>query len=322
MQKLMLLQQQYGLAILFGNVLLEQLGLPIPAVPALVVAGALAANGQLVWFECLAIALLACMLSDFLWFSAGRHYGKKTLKLLCRISISPDYCVSQTEDAFNHWGPKSLLVSKFIPGFSVVAPPLAGAMGTRLPTFLSLSFSGGLIWTCSFLTLGAAFHNSIDNILAILGAMGFTALLLIGALLALVIGVKFYERRRFYKSLRMARITVAELKEMMEDGHKPLIVDARGRTAQQTEAPIPGALMYDRDAPPERAGDIFLDVSRDRPIIVYCSCPNEASAAIVAKLLIAHGFRHVRPLIGGLDAWNAMQQDSVTHNPQIAAQTG
>lgn len=315
MQKLMLLLQQYGLLILFGNVLLEQIGLPIPAVPILVVAGALAANGQLVWLECLLVALLACMVSDVIWFSAGRHYGKKILNVLCRISISPDYCVSQTEDTFNRWGPKSLIVSKFIPGFSTIAPPLAGAMGTSRQRFLAYAFSGGLLWTCTFLTVGAIFHNSIDRIMDVLSTMGMTALIIVGSLLALVIGVKYYERRRFYKTLRMARITVRELKEMMDLGNEPLIVDARSRTAQQMEPPIPGALLYNRESPDE----VFLDVSRDRPIIVYCSCPNEASAAVVAKQLIGHGFRHVRPLIGGLDAWKDLNGNTVLINQALEA---
>ncbi len=103
----------------------------------------------------------------------------------------------------------------------------------------------------------------------------------------------------------MARITVRELKDLIDGGHEPLIVDARSRTAQQMEPAIPGALLYNREAP----GDVFLDISRDRPIIVYCSCPNEATAAVVAKQLIGHGFREVRPLIGGLDAWNDMHTD-------------
>jgi membrane protein DedA with SNARE-associated domain/rhodanese-related sulfurtransferase len=314
----MLLLQQYGLLILFANVLLEQIGLPIPAFPIMIVAGALAMNGQMIWIECLAVSLLACMISDYLWFTAGRHYGKRILSVLCRISISPDYCVSQTEDTFNRWGAKSLIVSKFIPGFSTIAPPLAGAMGTRRQSFFLFSISGALLWTTTGLTLGAVFHNSIDRILDVLSTMGLTALMIVGSLLALVIAVKYYERRRFYKTLRMARITVDELTEMIERGNEPVIVDARSRTAQQLEAPIPGALLYNRDAPDE----VFSNVSKNIPIIVYCSCPNEASAAIIAKQLISHGFREVRPLIGGLDAWNAHVSRVTVMSEPLEAQPG
>ena len=118
----------------------------------------------------------------------------------------------------------------------------------------------------------------------------------------MVVAVKYYERRRFYKTLRMARITVDELKDMINRGHEPVIVDARSRAAQQLEAPIPGALLYNRETPPDQ---VFANVPKDVAIIVYCNCPNEATAAVIAKQLIAHGFREVRPLIGGLDAWNA-----------------
>ena len=318
MPKLMLLLQQYGLLILFANVFVEQIGLPIPAFPMLIVTGALAMNGQMVWLECLIVSLFACMLSDYLWFTAGRHYGKKILNLLCRISISPDYCVSQTEDTFNRWGAKSLIVSKFIPGFSAIAPPMAGAMGTRRKTFTLFSFSGGLLWVTTGLTIGAVFHNSIDRIMDVLATMGVTALIILGTLLALVIGVKYYERRRFYRTLRMARITVDELTDMIERGHEPVIVDARSRTAQKLEAPIPGALLYNREAPDE----VFINVSKDIPIIVYCSCPNEASAAVIAKQLISHGFRQVRPLIGGLDAWNAHVSRASSPQQAMEAQPG
>ncbi len=301
MQKLMPMLQQYGLLIVFANVLLEQIGLPIPAFPILIVTGALAMNGQMVWLECLLVSVAACLLSDYLWYTAGRHYGKKILGLLCRISLSPDYCVSQTVDTFSRWGAKSLIVSKFIPGFSTIAPPLAGLMGTSGQKFLAFSLGGALLWTGTGLTIGAFFHNSIDRILDVLATMGLTALLILASLLALVISLKFYERRRFYKMLRMARITVDELKELIERGHEPLIVDARSRAAQELEPAIPGALLYSRESP----SNAFNNIAKDRPVIVYCSCPNEASAAIIAKQLIRHGFRHVRPLIGGLDAWNA-----------------
>ena len=314
----MLLLQQYGLLILFANVLLEQIGLPIPAFPMLIVAGALAMNGQMVWIECLLVAMFACMLSDNLWFTAGQQYGEKILKLLCRISISPDYCVSQTEDTFGRWGAKSLIVSKFIPGFGTIAPPLAGAMGTRRQTFLLFSLSGAALWAATGLTIGAIFHNSIDHIMDVLSTMGMTALMIVGTLLGLVISIKFYERRRFYKTLRMARITVDELKEMINGGHEPVIVDARSHTAQQLEPSIPGALLYNREAP----NDVFANVSRDIPIIVYCNCPNEATAAVIAKQLIAHGFREVRPLIGGLDAWNAHSSRSTVLPEPLEALPG
>jgi membrane protein DedA with SNARE-associated domain len=142
----------------FGVVLVEQIGLPIPAFPILIVAGAFAVDGGISWPAALAVSLLACLISDYFWFRAGRYFGKRILRLLCQISLSPDYCVSQTEDNFNRWGPKALVVAKFIPGFNTIAPPLAGALGTSNATFLGFSVAGALLWSGSGIALGAAFH--------------------------------------------------------------------------------------------------------------------------------------------------------------------
>src|SRR5713101_101726 len=95
---------EYGLALVFANVLLEQLGLPIPAVPALVVAGALAAEGELSPLAAFGVAFVACMIGDAVWYLAGRRYGRRVMKFLCRVSLSPDSCVRQTEFRFERWG--------------------------------------------------------------------------------------------------------------------------------------------------------------------------------------------------------------------------
>ncbi|MEB0135861.1 DedA family protein/thiosulfate sulfurtransferase GlpE [Actimicrobium sp. CCC2.4] len=301
MPKFTLLLQHYGLLLVFANVLLEQMGLPIPAYPILIVAGALAMLGDFSWQACLLVSVAACLITDLSWHAAGKYFGKRILGLLCRISLSPDNCVSHTEDIFRRWGPKSLLVSKFIPGFNTIAPPLAGAMRTPRGRFLFFSVSGTLLWAGSGLAIGAIFHKSIDKVLDVLSTMGMTALVVIGSLLGLFMLYKYVERRRLMRSLYMARISVNQLRTLIDDGLDPVIVDARSKTAQALEAAIPGAILYGHD---DHAAT-FASVPRDRDIIIYCSCPNEASAAAIARKLINHGFVKVRPLVGGLDAWNA-----------------
>ncbi len=300
MPKLILLLQEHGLLLVFLSVLVEQIGLPIPAFPILIVAGALIMTAQMHWAACLAVALLACLISDFFWYSAGRRYGKRVLALLCRISLSPDYCVSQTEDKFRRWGPKSLIVSKFIPGFNTIAPPVAGATGIGRPQFFCFSVLGSALWANTGIAIGAIFHRSIGRVLDVLEVMGMAALLLVASLLGLFILFKFIERQRFYRSLRMKRITVEELKQLIAIGADPILLDARSVTSQGLDAPIPGALMVNDNKPHH----VLADVAKDRHIIVYCSCPNDASAAKMAKELIAGGFQKVRPLKGGLEAWN------------------
>jgi len=296
----------YGVLIVFGTVLLEQIGLPIPAFPVLIIAGALAVDGGVNWALTLAMAVLACLISDYFWFRAGRYYGKRILRLLCKISLSPDSCVSQTEDNFSRWGAKSLVVAKFIPGFNTIAPPLAGAMGTTTVRFVWLSIAGGLLWSGVGMGLGAWFHDSVDDVIGWFERLGSTALMIVGVLLALFVAFKYVERRRNLGAADMPRITPAEVKELLEAGHDPLIVDARGVTARQLEQGIPGALVFG-DAAPER---LMATLDKERHIVVYCSCPNDVTAAQVAKEFVRNGFQRARPLRGGLDAWNVHCADA------------
>ncbi len=301
MANLISLLQQYGVLIVFAVVLVEQMGLPIPAYPILIVAGALAVDGGTPFPVVLGIAMLACLLSDFFWFRAGRRFGKRILKLLCKISLSPDYCVSQTEDNFRKWGPKSMVVAKFIPGFNTIAPPMAGALGTSVPTFLGFSLLGGLLWSATGLSIGAYFHADVDKVLEVLSTMGSTALTVLAILLGLFVLAKFIDRRRFQKAMQTERISIDELKELLDAGHDPVMVDARSATAQMLDPPVPGALLVGSSDPLS----VIKALPKDRHIIVYCSCPNDVTAAKVAKQLHSHGYKRAKPLHGGLDAWNS-----------------
>ena len=140
-QQLLSIIGQYGLTIVFFNVLVEQIGLPVPAIPTLVIAGALAADGQLPPAALFFWSLVACLMADCGWYLIGQTYGIRVLKLLCRISLEPDSCVSQTQTRFERWGINSLVVAKFIPGLAIIAPPLAGAMRIGWGRFIALSAS-------------------------------------------------------------------------------------------------------------------------------------------------------------------------------------
>jgi membrane protein DedA with SNARE-associated domain/rhodanese-related sulfurtransferase len=293
---------EYGLALVFANVLLEQLGLPIPAVPALIVAGAMAAEGELSPLAVFGVAFVACMMGDVLWYLAGRLYGRRVMKLLCRVSLSPDSCVRQTEFRFERWGKLTLVLSKFIPGLSTIAPPLAGATRVGWPSFLLFNSLGVVIWAGAAIGAGMAFHAEINEFVVRLEDLGTLAAEAVGVLLGGYIALKWWERRRFYKMLRIARIGTAELRALMEGGKRPVVVDVRSPGARDLDPRfIPGALAMDV-ADVERRLD---QLPADREIIFYCTCPNEASAAQVAKKLIGLGYTKVRPLHGGLDAWIA-----------------
>jgi len=293
---------QYGLLLVFLNVLVEQAGVPVPALPTMIVAGALAANGKLALAGVVLAAVLACLLSDLLWYWAGRHFGAGVMRTICRISLSPDSCVKQSELRFQRWRGRILLIAKFVPGLSTVAPPLVGAMGLRISSFVLLDGLGSLLWAGLAVGLGYAFAAQIDVLLAALASAGTVAFELVLVLLALYIVAKWWQRRRLLVALRMARITVDELNQSIAEGQTPVVVDVRSQAARLLDTRvIPGALLADLDG----VNQVLHDISPDRELVIYCSCPNEVSAAKAAKLLMAIGYRNVRPLLGGLDAWDA-----------------
>jgi len=293
---------QYGLMIVVINVLLDQIGFPVPAVPTLVVAGAVAADGQLSLPAVFVWSVMACLAADCGWYLVGQKYGIRVLKTLCKISLEPDSCVSQTQTRFESWGVNSLVIAKFIPGLAIIAPPLAGAMRIGWPRFIFLSICAAMLWVGAGLVAGMVFKSQIARLLEHLADIGSMAGAGAAVLLAAYIAYKWWERSRFYKMLRMARISVADLYALIQAGAAPIVVDVRSFTARQLEPRwIPGALHV----PLQDVAAHLKDLPRDHEIILYCTCPSEATAARVAKILMNHGFKRVRPLHGGLDAWVA-----------------
>jgi membrane protein DedA with SNARE-associated domain len=259
---------QHGVSFVFLNVLVEQLGIPIPAIPTLLVAGALAADGRLSFGKLLAAAFVATVAADTVWFLLGRRFGQKVLKTLCRLSLSPDSCVRQTEGLFDTYGLASLLFAKFVPGYSTVAPPLAGAAGATIPRFLLFTSGGTLLWAGTALTLGLLFHGAIERVLSFLTNLGGGALVLLGGALLLYIGLKWTQRRRFYRFLRMARIRPADLRRLMDEGRAPVIVDVRSNNARARDPRrLPGAIVVNILELDEKISHL----PTDREIVLYCT---------------------------------------------------
>jgi membrane protein DedA with SNARE-associated domain/rhodanese-related sulfurtransferase len=300
MTSLIDLIQHYGLAVVFVNVLLLQIGLPVPAYPALIVTGALASNGGAYSLPgVLGTAVAASLVGNVAWYIAGRRLGGRVLKTLCKVSLSPDSCVRQTETIFARWGASSLTVSRFIPGFNSVATAMAGMLRISLWRFVLFDAIGAAIWSGVAIGLGYLFRDAVGEVLEVFAELGRIGVVLIVAAFGVYLLIKWVQRKLFLRQLRMDRLTVGELRTLLSGGQPTKVLDVRSPISQAVTGRIPGAITVD-------ASDIkigLLAVEPDTEVVVYCACPNEATAAKVAKALIRHGFKRVRPLTGGIDAW-------------------
>jgi membrane protein DedA with SNARE-associated domain/rhodanese-related sulfurtransferase len=292
---------QYGLALVFVNVLVQQLGLPIPALPTLIVAGALAADGKISALALFGVAFVACAISDATWYSVGRLYGRRVMQLLCRISLSPESCVRQSQHLFHRWGRLTFVVGKFVPGLLTLSPAMAGTMALSGWSFALLDGLGAAIWAGVAIGTGMLLHREISQLIGHLQELREIAIAAIGLLLVYVAG-RWWQRRRFHNRVQRARISADELHRLIAEGQQPLIVDLRTPFArEQDNRFVPNALRMDLEEV-----DQWLDhVPTGREIIFYCTCPNDAGAAYVARKLMHSGYTRVRPLLGGLDAWIA-----------------
>lgn len=291
---------RHGIAILFLVVFIDRIGIPLPSAPWLLVAGALVVAGKINWLTALLATALGALLADMIWFYFGRHYGTRVMSLLCRIAFEPDSCARRTQDFFTRYGARGLVVSKFVPGLSILAPPLAGNAGVSTPRFLFFDGLSSLVHGGCFILLGVLFSRQLQQIVHALVDMGRGAIGVIAGLAALYIGYKYFQRCRLLRKLRVARITVDELHQKQESGENPVLLDLRPDfELKQDPTMIRGAIHMTMDEVERR----HQEIPRDCDIILYCSCPNEVSSAKVALELHRKGIMRVRPLLGGIDAW-------------------
>ena len=290
---------QWGLLLVFFSTLLEQGGLPLPAAPLLVAAGALAQDGELRPEYVLLAAMAACMIADHAWFLLGRRGGRRLLAGICRLSLSPDTCVRRTDDIIARHGAALLLVAKFIPGVSAVAIPTASAMGLPYRRFLLFDAIGCAAWCGCYVGLGMIFSREINRLLAALERIGGWSLLVVGSLFALYIALKVLHRARLKRLYHLVRISPAEAVALLEQEPELIIVDARSRLARDEDPRVfPGAIAYEEG----NVVALLPDDARGRTIVTFCTCPNEASAALLAESLVKAGFPRVRVLTGGSEA--------------------
>jgi membrane protein DedA with SNARE-associated domain len=258
--------ERHGYALLFFWVLVEQSAIPLPSIPLLLAAGALIRGGRMAGLPAIACCVAAALIADAIWFQLGRRRGRRILSLLCRVSLEPDSCVRQTENAFLKYGMKSILIAKFIPGLNAVAAPLAGNSRSPFARFLLYDAAGATLWSGAYILLGFLFSAQLEMLLSYASTMGSGLLLLVTALFGLWIGRKYVQRQLFLKQLKCDRISAMELQERLEAGEDMVIVDLRSRLSDESPG-IPGAIRLTADELTARTHQIPLD----RDIILFCN---------------------------------------------------
>jgi membrane protein DedA with SNARE-associated domain/rhodanese-related sulfurtransferase len=290
---------RHGYLWLFLAALLERIGLPLLVTPVVIAAGAVAGLGDMSLAAIIGIAVVASELGDSLWYELGRSRGASVLRILCKISLEPDSCVRKSEDAFGRHTTGALITSKFVFGVGRLAAPVAGLSGMSRRRFLVLNGLGSLIWAACFALVGYIPARKLPIDILIEEALGWLLLLVVVAVVIHVIW-KYVQRERFIRSLRISRITVSEVKASLDRGERPFIVDLRHMLEFVVDPrTVPTAVRISPDELPARNAEI----PRDRDIILYCTCPSEATSAKVAMDLKKIGISKVRPLQGGLKAW-------------------
>jgi membrane protein DedA with SNARE-associated domain/rhodanese-related sulfurtransferase len=306
----------YGLWFVFISVLLDQGGLPVPSYPAIIVTAALASSRGHPLLPILLVAIAAAVFADLLWFAGGRRYGASLLRLVCKVSLSPESCIGQTRRVYGRWGTPSLIVAKYVPGFAAVATTLAGETGTKLRRFLLYDTLGAALWAAGAVALGAVFRDAVDAVLARLADLGHAALIVLLVVVGLFIAGKWWRRRQFLLQIRMTRIAPDELRALLASAQRPTVLDVRTLDRRNATGWIPASI---------HAPDVIgLDLPREAEIVTYCDCPHDASAALAARKLKELGYARVRPLAGGVIAWRDAGHPLIEMRPadEIRAETG
>jgi membrane protein DedA with SNARE-associated domain/rhodanese-related sulfurtransferase len=293
----------YGYLLLFAWVLVEQFGIPLPATPVLLAAGALSAQHELSFPLAFAACLAASLVADTSWFLIGRRYGHHVLRILCKLSLEPTVCVRKTQDSFGRRREVTLMIAKFVPGLATLAPPVAGQNGMSLGRFLLFDGIGATLWIGVLLTAGRFFGDLLKRNPSLLDWAGrFSGALLVLGILGFFVG-RVVRRRMVIKKLVAARLEPEELKRQLDAGEKAYIVDLRHPLELLADPfTLPGALHFSPDALAAR----HQEIPRDRDIVLFCTCPSEATAAKTAMTLHKLGIERVRPLRGGYDEWKRL----------------
>jgi membrane protein DedA with SNARE-associated domain len=291
---------EYRYAALFAYVLVSQSGLPVPATPVLLVAGALVGDGHLAAAPTLVVVVLACLLTDSAWFGLGRWRANAVLRILCRISLEPTACVRSARDAIARHGAKVLVIAKFLPGVGLMAAPSAGQSSMRYARFAAFEATGATVWAGAYLMLGDLLGRELERRERLVSLSTRLGAVVVAASAIALLAYRLVRQYRARRQLARTHITAAELNGRLQRGDLPYIVDLRGRgDVPEERLSLPGAVQL-------TTGELLARVRStplDHDIVLVCDCPGDVVSAEAARKLQRMGFDHVLPLEGGLRAW-------------------
>ncbi|MBI5575546.1 MAG: VTT domain-containing protein [Deltaproteobacteria bacterium] len=255
----------YGGIAIFAASLIENLGVPFPAYPLIILAAAFAASGILSLPGIIAAAVLGAIGGDIAWYYLGRHRGVGVLSHLCRVSFNPDACLERAVDGFHRRKVATILFAKFLPGVNLIMPPLAGVSKMPILAFLALDGAGATLWAGSAAALGWTFGEEIaESARGIQGWTGWILLAGIGASLAWRLGFRYYLVHAF----SAPRVMPEEVHRRLASGDDLLVVDLRrDNDYASSDSMIAGALRV-RPASFHRFAH---HLPRDRDIVFYCT---------------------------------------------------
>jgi membrane protein DedA with SNARE-associated domain len=253
-----------GMWLLFGWVLADQIGLPLPAMPALIGAGALARAGRMDLFSTIVAAAVASILGHAAWYEAGRRRGRGVLRLLCRVSLEPDACVRRGENLLAKNGTRTLILAHFIPGVDLVAQPLAALAGFSRGRYLAITVVGAVAWAAGFTGLGYLFGPSLLQVAHTVGTV-LGGVLGVGFLAWLI--WKIAIRYRLLAHLRTARLPPADLVRLLQ-ADKVFVIDLRHPVDVAAD---PRRIATARHIPAEQLEQRLGEIPRDREIVLYCT---------------------------------------------------
>ncbi|HEV2484600.1 MAG TPA: rhodanese-like domain-containing protein [Terracidiphilus sp.] len=293
----------YEYLLLFAWVLVGQLGIPLPAAPILLAAGAFSAQHELNFAFTLLAGLVGSLTADIAWFLVGRKYGQQVLRLLCKLSFEPAVCVRRTREAFVRHRAITLLIAKFVPGLGTLASPIAAQSGLGFGFFFLFDSLGSALWLGSLLAVGRFFGDLLRRDPRLLDWAGrFSGVLLALGILGFIVW-RVIRRQMILKQLFAGRLEPEKLKRQLDAGEKMFIVDLRHPLELLPDPyTLPGAVHFS----PETLAARSDEIPRDRDIVLYCTCPSEATAARTAMTLHKLGIERVRPLRGGYGEWKRL----------------